>query len=251
MQRKSSSPNAYRNDVTGEMREIQVERLGAGPAGAARRGLVRLVSHCARAHQELACEQRQGVAPAGGVVGVLVQRSPGLRARRAPALVPVRVDASGRRCEQRSMCSLPKSRSAACLLWARQRNVTRSTECWCALPHGSRWWNSSRARALQRLPEGATNAQRSASRSATARLIRAGMWREGRADARAASLPWGCRRLRRDARANFLRLTSSTSRSSARPKISARSPSGIWCPSNACASRSLSHNARLAVNCTL
>jgi hypothetical protein len=191
------------------------------------------------------------VAPAGGVVGVLVQRSPGLRARRAPALVPVRVDASGRRCEQRSMCSLPKSRSAACLLWARQRNVTRSTECWCALPHGSRWWNSSRARALQRLPEGATNAQRSASRSATARLIRAGMWREGRADARAASLPWGCRRLRRDARANFLRLTSSTSRSSARPKISARSPSGIWCPSNACASRSLSHNARLAVNCTL
>ena len=122
----------------------------------------------------------------------------------------------------------------------------RPIECSFALAQGSRWWNSRRSRERQRRPFRPMNAHRPPSRATTARLIWAGMWREADPDFRADFCFRGL-----DVWANFFRFVSSSSSVSARPKISARSPSRIWWRSRDCASRSLSQSAWLPVNWTL
>ena len=113
------------------------------------------------------------------------------RHRRGHTRLPHAQGAGWARPLRRSMNARPKSCSAASALWARQRSSRFSRVAGPPRAKGRSWWSSSSAVSRQRWPPASTYAQRSLSRSRTARRTAAGTvprrrgsgWTGGRLDA--------------------------------------------------------------------
>jgi hypothetical protein len=199
--------------------------------------------------------------------GPCARRAPSGPASWCPSLAPPSgcERACWRAAVARRMCSRPYSRSAAKWLCARQRIRRFSGSLPPPLPRGWRWTSSSQALALQRCPSALTHVQRRPSRWSTSRREARGTQPGGRlggANVRGAGGQSGvvdpggtvvavvvvCGWARRTPAPNRRRNWSAINKSSARDRISARSPLGWAWRSRSRACSSFSFSAASAVS---